>query len=149
MNTIPNTGATITGATVKKQLNGNTLYILLEGTEQSIMDARDTLYSANALSGEPDFLTGNHDRAVVTTSLEQFKRGLFNREVFHLMDNPEACKANKKHHGGFAAQAEAQAEAIWDSIECVRVISPNDVTVPYTYRMGSNRASEADMSGRD
>ena len=113
---------------VSKQPNGNSLFIIFQGSEQAILDAYNTLWQVNCFSGDLDWL--NPGEAVISTSVEQAKRGLFYREYLKLIagDKPDHCKA----------RAQELATKAWESMESVRVVTPT-VFQPWIYKVVGNK----------
>lgn len=141
----------IANAQVSKQLNGTTLYIVFEGTEQAIIDAYNTLWQCNALGTKTELEWLNAGQAIAVGTVEHFKRGLFNRALLRLMQDEAACKAAKGVKGGFTAQALAQAESQWNALPLVRVVLPDASIAPYFYKVQStvNRGTEWECEKRD
>jgi len=127
----------IGSARVSVQLNGTSLFVVFEGTEQEIVDGYNTLWQVNAIGANAELEWLHAGQAVAITSVERFKSGLFNRAFLRALDNPEACRAAKGSKGGGALKdfARAQAEKQWEALPSVRIIRPDAVIAPYVYRM--------------
>lgn len=147
INTNTATGLVIAGAKVKKQLNGNRTYLVLEGSEEQIIGAFDTLYvhKAHNVRGEPEI---TNYQAYVTTTPEQVKHGLMSRAILRMMDEPSRF-AFKHKAGGFKAQAEAEANRLWAEMETTRAVNLFEYVAVSPHKMGSHALSDGDMSGRD
>ncbi len=128
--TLPS-GLFICGAEVFKQLNGTSVYVVFSGTEEKIVDAYNTLYNANAFSGELEFLTSA--LAFTTSTPQAFKQGLFNRQEMRLvMDTPSPlCNCES----WINKTAKANAEHDFQNVRDIRAVMPVEALIPERYEL--------------
>ena len=123
------TGLYIAGAQVFRQLNGNTMYAVFSGTEEQITDAYNTLYNANAFSGELEFLTSA--LAFTTATPKAFQRGLLNRQEIRLIVDTPAPKCNCANW--ISKTAKANSENDWANMRDIRAVMPIEALIPEAY----------------
>jgi len=117
---------TICGCEVQKQLNGTSVYVLFSGTEESILNAFNTLYAVHCFDGELEFL--NNGLAYVTATPKQFLYGLRIRQELRMCvdgtHKQELMKFKGVKGGGLPIVAQELATADWNAMECVYFIKP-------------------------